>query len=208
MLTLYYLPGACSTVPHVALEWSGLAYTAEAISREDTKSERYLAMNPQGQVPLLVDGDWTLTQNMAIIDYINDLSPESHIFGAAGDGDVRARARARQWLAFANSDLHPAFSIMFGASRLIEGEQAQADLQAHAAQKVLSLYEKVDQALQQHAFLAGDSISIADVYVFVTLGWAESLGLDVSSFTHIAGWRERVLANTGVQYALKEQGLL
>ncbi|MDF7675629.1 glutathione S-transferase N-terminal domain-containing protein [Neisseriaceae bacterium ESL0693] len=208
MLKLYYLPNACSTVPHVALEWSGLTYTAQAVEHEEIKSAKYLALNPQGQVPVLVDGDWALTQNMAIIDYINDLAPNSHIFSVEGDSDVRIRARARQWLAFANSDLHPAFDILFGATRLIDGEQAQTDLQAHAAKKVLSLYEKVEQALQHQDYLAGNSISIADVYVFVTMRWAGALALDLSPFTRLADLRNRVQANAGVQHVLKQEGLL
>lgn len=65
-MKLYYLPGACSLVPHIALEWIGKPYEAEAVSREKIKSAEYLALNPQGAVPLLIDGDLALSQNAAI----------------------------------------------------------------------------------------------------------------------------------------------
>lgn len=206
MLELYYLPGACSTVPHVALEWSGLAYTAKAVGRDELKSPKYLALNPLGAVPLLVDGDWTLTENLAIIDYIDDLSPESNIFSVEGNLDIRVRARARQWLAFANSDLHPAYSLLFNSSRIIDGEKAQVDLQAHAAKRILSLYAVVDEALKHQHFLVGKNISIADVYIFVTMGWAQALELDLSHFTHLNTHYKRVADNPTVQYVLREQG--
>lgn len=57
MLTLYYLKGACSLVPHVALEWAQASYRAQEVSRETLKTPEYLALNPQGAVPLLQDGD-------------------------------------------------------------------------------------------------------------------------------------------------------
>lgn len=208
MLTLYYIPGACSTVPHVALEWSGLAYNAQAVSREKIKSAEYLALNPQGQVPLLVDGDWTLTQNVAIVDYINDLAPDSHIFSAEGNKDVRVRARARQWLTFANSDLHKAFGPLFAADRMVDGEKAQNSLRELASKKILSLYAEINKALQHRHFLASKSISIADVYVFVTMAWAEKCQLDLSSYKHLTTLRQRVLEDAGVQRVLDTQGKL
>ena len=80
MLTLHYFPGSCAFTPHVALEWSGLPYRVQAESRESIKTPAYLKLNPLGQVPLLEDGDWALSQNVAIIDYINDLAPQAGIF--------------------------------------------------------------------------------------------------------------------------------
>lgn len=103
MLKLHYFPGSCAFVPHVALEWSGLPYQAQAETRESIKEPAYLKLNPLGQVPLLEDDGWTLTQNVAIVGYIHDLAPKAGIFG---HGDTRTTAKARQWLSFANSDLH------------------------------------------------------------------------------------------------------
>ena len=80
MLTLHYFPGSCAFVPHVALEWSGLPYRTQVETRESIKTPAYLNMNPMGQVPLLEDGGWTLTQNVAIIDYVNELAPQAGIF--------------------------------------------------------------------------------------------------------------------------------
>ena len=95
MLTLHYFPGSCAFVPHVALEWSGLPYRTQAETRESIKAPAYLNMNPMGQVPLLEDGGWTLTQNVAIIDYVNDLAPQAGIYT---HGDAKQQAKARQWL--------------------------------------------------------------------------------------------------------------
>lgn len=66
-MKLYGLPGACSFVPHVALEWlnirENVVYEYEAATRELIKSPEFLAFNPRGAVPVLLDGDLVLSQN-------------------------------------------------------------------------------------------------------------------------------------------------
>lgn len=105
-MKLYGLTGACSFVPHVALEWVKLRanqdYAFQAVSREFIKSAEYLALNPRGNVPLLVDGDLALTQNQAIVHYLDELYPEAKLFGSK---TARDKAKAARWLAFFNSDV-------------------------------------------------------------------------------------------------------
>ncbi|WP_439236459.1 glutathione S-transferase N-terminal domain-containing protein [Lonepinella koalarum] len=66
MLKLYYLQGACPLVPHVALHWTKADFEAVRLERGEQKSPAFLVLNPQGTVPLLTNGDWTLSQNIAI----------------------------------------------------------------------------------------------------------------------------------------------
>lgn len=84
-MKLYVMAGACSMVPHTALEWSGADYHIELVSLADTKTDSYLAMNPQGAVPLLVENkqedDFILSQNVAILEYVDSLYPNAGIFG-------------------------------------------------------------------------------------------------------------------------------
>ena len=106
-MKLYTKPGACSTADHIALQWTGGPFEVEILSREAMKAPEYLAINPTGTVPAIVDGDFVLTQNAAIMGYIADTFPAA---GLGGDGSARQRAEAARWLSFVNSDLHPAFT--------------------------------------------------------------------------------------------------
>lgn len=144
MLNLYYLPGACSLVPHVALEWTGAEYQAVEVPRDSLQSPEFLALNPRGSVPVLQDGDWALSQNVAIVEYLNECYPEARLFGS---GDAKSRARARQWLAYVNSDVHKAFGPLFAPQRFIDDEDEQAKLRAVAAGRVTTLYEWPAQVL-------------------------------------------------------------
>lgn len=208
MLKLYYIAGTCSFVPHVALQWSGLQYTAEEVGRDTVKSAQYLALNPQGQVPLLTDGNWALSQNIAIIDYINDLAPDKGIYGVAANNDPKARAKARQWLAFANSDLHSGFKPIFGAARMIEGEEAQNKLKTNACDAVAKMFAGIDQVVAQQYYLTGNSISIADVYVYIEMRWAQRCKIDLSQYHNLNAFYQRVEADDGVTAVLKAQRLI
>src|SRR5262245_4707596 len=115
-MKLYYVPGACSLADHIVLEWIGEPHETVKMTWAGVKSREYLALNPDGAVPLLIDGDYALTQNAAILCYLADRHPEARLLG---DGTPRGRAEVMKWLAFLNSDLHPAFKPIFSPSRFL-----------------------------------------------------------------------------------------
>ncbi len=64
------------------------------------------------------------------------------------------------------------------------------------------------KALAQQPFLNGHELTIADIYLYVTLRWAFALGLDLSFYPTLDGFMHRVEENEGVRAALRQQGLL
>src|SRR5687767_393931 len=77
-LKLYFAPGACSFVPHTLLETAGVPFEPVMVKlhKGEQNSPEYRAVNPRGQVPVLVDGDATITQILAIVGYLADRFPE------------------------------------------------------------------------------------------------------------------------------------
>ncbi|MDG2954984.1 glutathione S-transferase N-terminal domain-containing protein [Bisgaard Taxon 10/6] len=203
-MKLYYLKGACSLVPHIALEWIGKPFEAVEVSREQIKSPEYLALNPQGAVPLLQDGDLVLSQNIAILSYLDDLYPEAKLFGST---TVQDKAKAMKWLAFCNADLHKAFVPVFRPPVYAQGnEELLKQVRQTAGQQILNLLAIADDCLGKQIFL-GERISVADAYLYVELRWCNALGLDCSHLRHLDAFYRRVGENAGVQAALKAQGL-
>ena len=74
MLTLYYSPGTCSLVTHVALHEAGAEHEAKRVdfAKNEQRSPEYLAVNPHGRVPALVTDEGTITENLAILGFIAD----------------------------------------------------------------------------------------------------------------------------------------
>ena len=202
-MKLYTKPGACSTACDIALQWSGLPFELQIVTAEAMKSPDYLAINPAGAVPALVDGDFVLTQNAAILGYIADLAPTA---GLPGDGGARQRAEANRWLAFCNSDLHPAFHPLFGPARFIDDESRFEAVRETARRRLRGLYARAEAQLEGRDWLAGFR-SYADPYLYITLRWAMKTGVDLSAFDRLAAFVRRMDADAGVQAALRAEGL-
>lgn len=203
-MKLYSKPGACSTADHIALQWTGGAFEVEVLDKGTMKAPAFLAINPVGAVPAVVDGDFVLTQNAAIMGYIADSFPQAHL---AGDGSAQQRAEASRWLAFVNSDLHPAFKPIFGPGNF-HPDPAQADtVRELARERVRALYAIANERFADHEWLAGFR-SYADPYLYITLRWADGVKVDLSGYEHLAAFKRRMEADAGVQAALKAEGLL
>lgn len=204
IMKLYYLPGACSMADHIALEWIGKPYQAEAVARDALQSPEYLKINPTGQVPALVDEDgWVLTENVAILNYLMDRFPEAKL---GGEGSPRERAEVNRWLAFLNADVHPAFKPIFAAQRFIADEAQHAALHENARQRLRPLFERLNTQLADRDWLTGHR-SVADAYLFVVLRWAKGKQVDLSGLGHLEAFSKRMHADAGVKAAMHAEGL-
>lgn len=200
-MKFYILPNACSIVGQVALAWAGAEYEVVRLDFAASKTPEYLAKNPQGSVPLLEDGDFLLTQNTAILQYLADKYPQAHLFGS---GNIQQQAQAHQWLGMINADIHSKFSILFGPQRFASSEAAQAEVVAGAKQLLLKLFAVIDQHLQHQDYLANE-LTVADVYLLVVVNWAAAKEVDLSHMTHLQALYQRVLGNEAVQTVLAMQ---
>lgn len=207
-MKLYGLVGACSFVPHVALEWVKLHanqdYEFQAVSREFIKTPEFLALNPRGAVPLLVDGDLVLSQNQAIVHYLDELHPDAKLFGSK---TARDKAKAARWLAYFNADVHKSFVPLFRLPSYAEGnKELIKTIRQQAAEQVLEQLTVANEHLESHIFF-GESISVADVYLYIMLNWCRRLGLDFSHLPQLSAFMQRVEADKGVDNVREQEGL-
>ncbi|MEG9489515.1 glutathione S-transferase family protein [Mannheimia indoligenes] len=207
-MKLYGLVGACSFVPHVALEWVKLHanqdYEFQAVSREFIKTPEFLALNPRGAVPLLVDGDLVLSQNQAIVHYLDELYPDAKLFGSK---TARDKAKAARWLAYFNADVHKSFVPLFRLPSYAEGnEELIKTIRRQAAEQILDQLATANEHLENHIFF-GESISVADVYLYIMLNWCRRLGLDFSHLSQLSAFMQRVEADKGVDNVREQEGL-
>lgn len=205
-MKLYTKPGACSLADHIVLYWSGLPFQVEIVDLATMKSPAFLSFNPAGAVPVLRVDDWALTQNAAILHFIAQSAPDKALDGGT---DLRTRAEVNRWLSFVNADVHPAFKPIFGATRYLEDDAVIARTQDDARTKLRGLYQRADGQLSRgNDWIAGtDAPTIADAYLYVTLRWAQGVGVDLSGLDALSTFRTRIEADAGVQAALKAEGL-
>jgi glutathione S-transferase len=200
---LYYFPGACSLAAHIVLEWTGARYETVKLDRAELKGPEFLALNPSGAVPVLIDGDFKLTQNAAILSYVAEQYPDARLLG---DGSVRGRAEVMRWLAVLNSDVHPAFKPIFNPARYHPDAAAAQAVADAARSRVRDQLQMLEARLQGREWLV-DARSIADPYLFVMLRWTIKLHIDASGLNNLARFFTRMSADPGVRAAvLAEEG--
>lgn len=202
-MKLYYSPGACSLATHIVLEWVGKPYETHKVNIHGTKSPELLARNPDGAVPTLEEGDWVLSQNSAILNYLADAYPEAEL---GGDGTPKSRAEVNRWLGFVNSDMHPAFKPLFGSTGYLDDEAMVEKTKAHAKQALRKLFERIDAQLEGRDWLTGTR-SIADPYLFVMVRWAKGMKLDLSGLDNVERFFKHMHEDAAVKKVLKEEGL-
>ncbi len=202
-MKLYYFPGACPLAAHIVLEWIGKPYETCRLTREETKQPEYLALNPVGAVPTLVDGDFVLTQSVAILEYLAELNPEAGLLGET----PRERAETRRWLGFCNADLHRTFALVFGALFFGAGDEGMAKvLKGQATEKLQGLFTVANRRLEGRDWLTGQR-SLADPYLYTLLRWADMLGVELPGMSELRRFQSRMQADPGVRAALEAQGL-
>lgn len=202
-MKLHYMPGACPLAAHIVLEWIGAPYEAQAHTHDDLQQPAYLAINPLGAVPALeVDGH-VITQNAGVLEYLVDAFPEA---GLGGDGTPRGNAEVRRWLGFVNSDVHPSFKPLFGATAYLGDEAMIEKTKANAKQALHRLFAIANDQLRGRDWLAGRR-SVADAYLYVVLRWAHAVGVDLSDLPEINRFLAAMNADAGVQRALKAEGI-
>ena len=200
-MKLFCLPGTCSTSDHIVLEWAGGPYEVEIITREFRKTPEYLALNPAGVVPTIIDGDFVLTQNPAIYTYIHDKNPEAGLFG---DGSAEQRAEANRWIAYVSSDLHPVFKPLF-APALYGGEgECESSVHDAAFANIKRTLEHAERQLADNEWLAGFR-SPADAYLYINLRWAMNLKIELTP--NLSAFLQRFEQDEQVLKVLADEGL-
>jgi glutathione S-transferase len=202
-MKLHGLPGTCSLVDHIALQWTGAPFEYVSVPRNALKVAPFIDISPLGAVPVLEDDGLALTQNVAILEYLSEKFPQAHLLGG---NSIHARAETRRWLAFLNADLHKAFSLVFAAARWVEGTDAQASLASHAVTKVKEMFSIVNHHLAGREWLS-DARSVADAYLYVVMRWAAAKKIDLTDMHELHAHFKRMQADPAVQAALQAEGL-
>lgn len=201
-MKLYSIPGHCSTAIHVSLHRCGIPFDVEVLAQGQPRPASFLALNPAGTVPLLVDDDLVLTQGVAILCHVDARFPAHRLFGTRGD--LHQRAEAMRWLCFANTDLHGAFAPLFAPQLFLADPALHASLRASTIARLPGLFAAADARLASRAWLAGPR-SCADDYLYVIATWARMFRIDLSGLVHLQAFMQRMQEDDAVLHVLQRE---
>lgn len=192
-MKLYYSPGACSLASHIALIESGAPFETIKVNLKEHKTEDgedFYAISPRGYVPAIVTDDYGLiTENGAVLPLLADRGAEP----PTGE----ARYRLLEWIGFIGTEIHGGYGPLFGGD--------SEDRQAKAKEALAKKFQLAVTLMNGSDWLVGDSPTVADNYLLVTLLWARKFGIDLPD--EMVAFRERNLDRDAVKQAMQMEGL-
>lgn len=201
-MKLYYMPGACSLAPHIALREAGLSFTLVKVDyktrrTEDGRDFRYI--NAKGYVPgLLLKDGWLLTEVPVILQFIDDLVPQA---AAPRNAGVRRGYRYLEWLNYIATEIHKSFSPLFRPTTPKTFLKVGRD---HLSRRLAV----VENHLQDNKYLLGSLFSSADAYLFTVCRWLDDQNLTPSHWPSLLRHSRDVGVRPSVRGALHSEGLL
>jgi glutathione S-transferase len=210
MIHLHYYPGNASLTPHMLLEELGVPFELELVDRQvgAHKTPEYRKLNPNAQIPVMVDGDLVLYETAAIVMHLADTHPQARLAPPLATPE---RAHYYKWMAWLTNTLQAALVVYFYPERwVVDGnEEGTRQVKAHAESKIGPMLDQIDAQLASHGgpWLLGADFSALDPYTFMLCRWTRGFARPARSLPHIAPYLQRMLARPAVQRVLATEKL-
>ena len=209
MVQLHYHPSTASMAPHLLLEEIGAPFELVFVDRANNahKAAPYLALNPNGSIPVLVEGDLVLYEAAAICLYLADAHPEAALVPALG---TPQRAHFYKWLMWLTNTLQATLILYFYPERWADSPPAIEQVKAHAEAKAGALLEQIDAELARHGgpWLLGESFSALDPYALMLGRWTRGFARPARSLPQLGPYLQRGLARPAARSVFEREGLV
>ena len=161
------------------------------LAKGEQKRPEFLAFNPNGAVPTLVDGDFVLTESRAIMQYLASRKPESGLL----PHDERARADVTRWQFWDSSHFSPQLG-MLTFQRVLKPMMGMGEPDAGKVEEALTNFRRLAAVLNKRLdgkrYVVGDSMTLADLTLASSLMYAEQAEVPLAEFPSIQGWFSRI----------------
>ena len=208
MLQLHYHPSNASMAPHLLLEELGVPFELKLVDRAQRahKAPAYLALNPNGLIPVLVDGDLVLYEAAAICLHLADTHPQAGLAPALG---TPQRAHFYKWLLWLTNTLQATLIVYFYPERWADAADAVLQVKVHAQAKVDAMLAQLDAELARHGgpWLLGSAFSAVDAYALMLCRWTRGFARPARDLPQLGPYLQRVLARPATRRVFEREGL-
>ena len=156
-----------------------------------TRTPEFRAINEMGEVPVLVDGETTLTQSGVMLDYISSKS------GKLGGRSAAERREILRWLFWDNHKLSTAVGMTRFQMNFLPEAKRPAEVIAFMQARLKTDYKVLEGHLTGRKWVAGEGVTIADLSCAGYLYYPEPFGFDRAEWPHIDAWLTRISALPG-----------
>ncbi len=209
MYTLYVSRNSAGMGAHAMLEELGAPFETVAIDTSKPRTPEYLAINPTGRIPSLVEFDdagsrvAVVFQSAAILCHLADRHPEAKFLGPVGGA---ARARSLQWLWFMAEALQPAYLMHFHPDGFTADPSGQAAIDAKATDLIDAAWAIVDGAIGAGSYLGGTAPEICDFYFLTFALWHKAHHRPLAAHPNLARALRGMTARPAVRRMMAASG--
>lgn len=196
MYKLYSAAGSGAFGPHAVLGEAAVAFEIIDIDlgKGEHRAPQFLAINPAGQVPVLIlqDGS-TMTESAAMMLHLADSHPQAGLLPPPGDPD---RAAAYRWMFFGSANLYETELRIEYSDRYTSGDPAP--VKQRAGEQLDEAWKRVAQSLGEEPYMLGDMFSVVDIYVAMFSQWHADRAALFSRHPAVRELTERVRQRTAL----------
>jgi glutathione S-transferase len=206
MMALYYYPGNASLLPHMALREAGAPFELRLVDRTKNaqNSAEYLALNPNGRIPTLVDGDLVLFETAAITLHIADRFPQA---GLAPPPGAAERPQFYKWMIHLTNTPQAEYRAWFYPWEFVADRAASETVKQAAGERLGRMFDVIAAQLGDGPWLLGEQFSAADLFLTMLVRWGRGLPRPARDVPALGAHAARVLARPAVQATLEAEGL-
>ncbi len=203
---LFCAPNTCARVPTIALEEIGVPFKTELVrtAAGQQNSPEFLKLNPKGKVPtLLIDGV-PLTENVAILTWLNRSFPDAHLLPATSDALDEVKQIAD--LSFFSATVHPTVTRIAMPLKFIADKELSFDIVRPKGEEAMQpIMRMVDDRLADGPWWYGDDWSIVDGYLYWAWSRITGVGFSDGDFPNIRRHKEMSETRPAVQRAMARE---
>jgi len=166
------------------------------IGEAGARTPEFLALNPNGRLPLIVDGDFVLSESLAITLYL----AKKYSHGALYPVAIKDEARLWQWSFWAVAEVDRGVNIWSLHAVRLPPDERDAALRNEALGVLAAPFAVLDAALANNTYLLGPDFSVADLNVAAVISRAAEM--DLAAWPHLKNWLFRCLERPAASRAL------
>ncbi|MBV8429264.1 MAG: glutathione S-transferase N-terminal domain-containing protein [Hyphomicrobiales bacterium] len=206
MYALYYFPGNASLLPHMVLREIGAAFELRLVDRtkDAQRSEEYLRLNPNGRIPVLVDGDLVLFETAAIVLHLVDRHQRTGLAPPLGTPE---RGEFYKWMVHLTNTPQAEYRAWFYPWQHVADRAMAGSVKQAAGERLGRMFDVIAEQLGAGPWLLGEHFSAADLFLFMLVRWGREMPRPPRDRPELAAHAGRVLERPAVQAALEAEGL-
>ena len=192
--------------PHFVLEELNVDFELITVDRKSNaqKSAEYLALNPAGRIPTLIDDDLVIFESPAICIHLAESHPAANLIPPVGD---KNRALFFQWMMYLTNTIQAELLVYFYPEKHTIDESNASHIAQAQENRITEMFALLDRELEHKDFLVGSQLSVCDYFLFMLCVWADEFKTPPLSFAHLSRYLRKLAQRDAIINVCQKENL-